>query len=258
MPEIKLKRPFGLVAQKEKYFEYRLRVDALVKGKILIVEDEKKIARFLELELRHEGYDVKTEYDGLGAVHSAKTFMPDLILLDIMLPGIDGIEACRRIREFSSVPVIMLTARDETTDKVLGLDIGANDYVTKPFIMEELLARIRAALRNVEKNIKESKILTIADLTMDMTKHHVKRGKNVIELTKREFDLLEYLLRNSGIVLSRDMILDSVWGIDYTGDTNIVDVYIKYLRDKLGDSENRLIHTVRGYGYTLKGENCGA
>jgi two-component system response regulator ArlR len=235
-----------------------LRVDGLVKSKILIVEDEKKIARFLELELEHDGYDVKAEYDGLGGVSSAKMYVPDLILLDIMLPGIDGIEACRRIRKFSSVPIIMLTARDETTDKVLGLDSGANDYVTKPFEMEELLARIRAELRNGEKNIKDSKILSFMDLTMDLTKHRVKRGGNVIELTKREFDLLEYLLRNTGIVLSRDMVLDIVWGMDFTGDTNVVDVYIKYLRDKLGDSDNRLIHTVRGYGYMLEGENCEA
>lgn len=225
------------------------------KGKILIVEDEKKIARFLELELRHDGYDVKMEYDGLGGVKSAKAYAPDLILLDIMLPGIDGIEACRRIRGFSSVPVIMLTARDDTTDKVLGLDSGANDYVTKPFVMEELLARIRAAMRASGKNSKDSQILSAADLTMDLTKHRVKRGENVIELTKREFDLLEYLLRNTGIVLSRGMILDIVWGMDYRGDTNVVDVYIKYLRDKLGDSDNRLIHTVRGYGYMLEGEN---
>jgi two-component system response regulator ArlR len=233
-----------------------LRVNNLEKVKILIIEDEKQIARFLELELQHDSYDVKIEDDGINGVKSAIEYAPNLILLDIMLPGIDGIEACRRIREFSAVPVIMLTAMDETTDKVRGLDCGANDYITKPFEMEELLARIRAALRVGEQTVKASRILAVDELVMDLTKHRVRCGKISIGLTKREFDLLEYLMRNRGIVLSRDMILDNAWGIDYTGDTNVVDVYVKYLRDKLDAScDYKFIHTVRGYGYVLEGKN---
>lgn len=224
------------------------------KTKILIIEDEKRIARFLELELQHEGYEVRIEYDGLGGANAAAEFSPDLILLDVMLPGIDGIEVCRKVREFSDVPVIMLTARDETADKVLGLDCGANDYVTKPFALEELLARIRAALRT--GSLKKSKPLRVGQLTMDLTKHRVERGGTAVELTKREFDLLEYLMRNSGIVLSRGSILDNVWGIDYAGDANVVDVYVKYLRDKLDSvGDCKLIHTVRGYGYVLEEKN---
>jgi DNA-binding response OmpR family regulator len=234
-------------------------VSGLVKGKILIIEDEKQIARFIELELRHDGYDVRIENDGIGGVKSAMEYAPNLILLDIMLPGIGGIEACRQIRKFSTVPVIMLTAMDETADKVRGLDCGANDYVTKPFEMEELLARIRATMRAGEQTVNVSRMLAVDDLVMDLTKHKVRRGENTIELTKREFDLLEYLLRNRGIVLSRDMILDNVWGMDYTGDTNVVDVYVKYLRDKLdGSCDNKPIRTVRGYGYVLEGKNSEA
>lgn len=226
------------------------------KTKILIIEDEKQIARFLELELHHEGYDVRIQYDGVSGTRAATEYIPDLILLDIMLPGMDGIEVCKRVREFSAVPVIMLTAKGETEDKVQGLDCGATDYVTKPFDLEELLARVRAALRTAEQNGISSRLLAVGKLQMDLTKHKVNCAENSIELTKREFDLLEYLMRNRGIVLSRDSILDNVWGIDYTGDTNVVDVYVKYLRDKLDSvCENKLIHTVRGYGYVLEERN---
>lgn len=226
------------------------------KTKILIIEDEKQIARFLELELHHEGYDVRIQYDGINGVRAATEYIPDLVLLDILLPGMDGIEVCRKVREFSAVPIIMLTAKGETEDKVQGLDCGATDYVTKPFALEELLARVRAALRTAGQNGKSSKLLVAGNLRMDLTKHKVNCAENFIELTKREFDLLEYLMRNRGIVLSRDSILDNVWGIDYTGDANVVDVYVKYLRDKLdGVCENRLIHTVRGYGYVLEEKN---
>lgn len=230
------------------------------KTKILIVEDEKQIARFLELELRHEGYETRIEYDGLSGVDAAADFGPDLILLDIMLPGIDGIQVCRRVREFSAVPVIMLTARDETADKVQGLDCGANDYVTKPFALAELLARVRAALRAADRKQAGGSIeLNVCSLTMNLSKHRVSYSGTLIELTKREFDLLEYLMRNRGIVLSRDSILDNVWGIDYTGDANVVDVYIKYLRDKIeGAGARRLIHTVRGYGYVMEERNSEA
>lgn len=227
------------------------------KTKILIVEDEKQIARFLELELQHEGYETRIEYDGLSGVSAARSFDPDLILLDIMLPGIDGIEVCRKVREFTVVPVIMLTARDETEDKVQGLDCGADDYITKPFALAELLARVRAALRAADRKQADRLIqLNVCSLTMNLTQHRVSYGDTPIELTRREFDLLEYLMRNHGIVLSRDNILDNVWSMDYAGDANVVDVYVKYLRDKLGKAgARRLIHTVRGYGYILEERN---
>jgi DNA-binding response OmpR family regulator len=222
---------------------------------ILIIEDEKQIARFLELELKHEGYAVEIEYDGRGGLNRVEEKELGLVLLDIMLPGINGMEVCRRIRQFSEVPVIMLTARDETTDKVMGLDIGANDYVTKPFEIEELLARIRAVLRNKNHSGQLKKNLAAGDLKMDMEKRQVSRGNENIDLTKKEYDLLEYLLRNKGIVLTRDQILENVWGYDYAGDTNVVDVYIRYLRSKMDDEhDTRLIQTVRGVGYILREE----
>ena len=227
----------------------------MVPTTILIVEDEKQIARFLELELKHEGYAVEVEYDGRGGLRKAEESKPDLILLDIMLPGINGMEVCRRIRQFSEVPVIMLTAKDETTDKVMGLDIGANDYVTKPFVIEELLARIRAVLRNRNQSKQPQKNLAAGDLRMDLAKRQVFRGDESIDLTKKEYDLLEYLLRNKGIVLTRDQILENVWGYDYAGDTNVVDVYIRYLRSKIDDEhDTKLIQTVRGVGYILREE----
>lgn len=225
----------------------------MIPFRILIVEDEKQIARFLELELQHEGYYVDVEYNGRDGLRFVEQNEPDLVLLDIMLPGINGMEVCRRIRQFSEVPVIMLTAKDETTDKVMGLDLGANDYITKPFAIEELLARIRAALRRKDSAPKATKNLVIGDLIMDISKHHVTRGGQIIDLTKREYDLLEYLIRNKGIALSRDQILENAWGYDYMGDTNVVDVYIKYLRSKIDEShETKLIHTIRGVGYIMK------
>lgn len=225
----------------------------MIPTRILIVEDEKQIARFLELELQHEGYTVDVKYDGRDGLKAVEQSEPDLVLLDIMLPGINGMEVCRRIRQFSEVPVIMLTAKDETTDKVMGLDLGANDYITKPFVIEELLARIRVALRKKDSSPKPVRNLVIGDLTMDISKHHVIRGNQVIDLTKREYDLLEYLIRNKGIALSREQILENAWGFDYMGDTNVVDVYIRYLRSKIDEShETKLIHTIRGVGYIMK------
>lgn len=223
--------------------------------KILIIEDEKQIARFLELELKHEGYVVDIAYDGRGGLRKVEDHIPDLILLDIMLPEIDGLEVCRKIRQFSEVPIIMLTARDETTDMVMGLDIGADDYITKPFIIEVLLARVRAALRKRSQPAHHSKVLIADNLRMDLLKHQVFRGNEAIELTKREYDLLEYLLMNKGIVLTRDQILEKVWGYEYAGDTNVVDVYIRYLRSKLDEAyEKKLIQTVRGVGYLIREE----
>lgn len=226
--------------------------------KILIIEDEKPLARLLELALRHEGYDVKNEYDGVRGLRSVNLFEPDLILLDIMLPGMDGMEVCQKVREFSYVPIIMLTARDDTVDKVAGLDLGANDYMTKPFEMDELLARIRAALRNGRKPDESLPILAVKDLWLDPGHHVVKRAGTAVSLTKREFDLLEYLIRNRGIVLTREQILGRVWGPDYEGEANVVDVYIRYLRSKIDEPfEPKLIHTVRGFGYVLEDKSPG-
>lgn len=219
--------------------------------RILIVEDEKQIARFLQLELQHEGYSVITENNGLEGLNRLKVEDFGLVLLDIMLPGIDGIEVCKELRKFSDIPVIMITARDATTDKVKGLDIGADDYITKPFEIEELLARIRALFRR--RPDKSSNILEAADLTIDTEKYQVRRANKKIELTKKEYDLLVYLLENQGIVLNREEILNTIWGYDYFGETNVVDVYIRYLRSKIDDSYSRkLIHTVRGVGYVLR------
>lgn len=223
-----------------------------MKEKILIIEDEKHIARFLQLEFEHEGYTVTVTYDGPSGLKEALEGDYDLVLLDIMLPGIDGFEVLKKIREHSDIPVIMLTAKYEVKDKVEGLDIGADDYVTKPFSIEELFARVRAALRKKKPHLKKD-VLRYSDITMDLTTHEVRRSGIKIELTKKEFDLLEYLIKNANIALTREKILECVWGYDYYGDTNIVDVYIRYLRSKIDDPFNRkLIHTIRGVGYTLK------
>ncbi|KJR49436.1 Phosphate regulon transcriptional regulatory protein PhoB (SphR) [Desulfosporosinus sp. I2] len=225
------------------------------KTKILIIEDEKPIARFLELELSHEGYLVDIAYDGrIGLEKAVADDQYSLILLDIMLPGINGIEVLRRIRQTISTPIIMLTALDEITDKVMGLDTGADDYITKPFVIEELLARIRAALRKNGLNKDDVSLLNISDLELDIARHEAKRANQAIELTKREYDLLEYLLRNEGLALTRNQIIDKVWGFDYVGDTNVVDVYIRYLRSKVDDGyDKKLIQTIRGVGYCIRG-----
>ncbi|WP_186429128.1 response regulator transcription factor [Clostridium sp. BSD9I1] len=221
--------------------------------RILIIEDEIKIARFLELELKHEGYEVDKAHDGRKGLDKALEKEFDLIILDIMLPSMNGIEVLRRLRQGSEVPVIMLTAKDEIMDKVVGLDMGANDYVTKPFAIEELLARIRAALKRKVTQIIVSNILELGDLKVDLDKYIVTYNNEVIELTKREFDLLQYFLENKNIVLTRDKILQAVWGYDYMGDTNVVDVYVRYIRGKIDDKYNKkIIHTVRGVGYLLK------
>lgn len=223
--------------------------------KILIIEDEIKIARFVELELVHEGYIVEQCHDGREGLEMAEAGDYDLIILDIMLPSMNGIEVLRRLRQSTEVPIIMLTAKDEVMDKVIGLDMGANDYVTKPFAIEELLARIRAALKRNTTTIPQSNILELGLLRLDMDKYTVTYNNEVVDLTKREFDLLQYLLQNKNIVITRDKVLQVVWGYDYMGDTNVVDVYIRYLRSKLDDKYNiKLIHTVRGVGYLLKDE----
>ena len=221
--------------------------------RILIIEDEKQIARFLELELQHEGYIVEIKHDGQEGLRAVEQNMPHLVILDLMLPGLNGMEVCRRIRQFSEVPIIMLTARSEIMDKVMGLDIGANDYITKPFAIEELFARIRMVMRKKDSEEPLKNILELGDLVLDLSDHSVVRGKESIALTKREYDLLEYLIKNKGIVLSRDQILENVWGFDYVGETNSVDVYIRYLRNKVDEKhKKKLIHTVRGVGYLVK------
>ncbi|MCK9216952.1 MAG: response regulator transcription factor [Firmicutes bacterium] len=225
--------------------------------RILIIEDEEKLARFVELELRYEGYEVDKAFNGRDGLELAKTRPFDLILLDIMLPGLNGIEVLRRIRQFSQVPVILLTARDAVVDKVAGLDGGADDYITKPFAIEELLARIRTAFRknNYSNQSVEKNNLIIGDLQLDPLKRDVQVKGNPVYLTKREFDLLHYLLENKNIVLDRETILEKIWGYDFSGETNAVDVYIRYLRTKIEEPfDLKIIQTIRGVGYVIKDE----
>lgn len=225
--------------------------------RILIVEDEEKIARFLELELAHEGYETEKAGDGRTGLALAESGRFDLCLLDVMLPQLNGLEVVRRLRRTSDLPVILLTARDAVMDKVSGLDMGADDYVTKPFAIEELLARIRVTLRRRGAGKAQDGRLSCGALEMDVARHTVHYDGRPVELTQREFAMLELMLRNQGIVLSRDTFLERVWGYDYMGETNVVDVYIRYLRAKLDDAFGvTLIRTVRGVGYVL--EETGA
>ncbi|MGG0940212.1 response regulator transcription factor [Brevibacillus centrosporus] len=227
------------------------------KASILLVEDEKKISRFLQLELEYEGYEVLCAEDGVSGLELYASKKWDVVLLDVMIPRLNGMEVLRRIRASDSItPVILLTARDSLPDKVSGLDLGANDYITKPFAIEELLARLRVCMRMAShlKQGTENETVTLGDLCVDKRMRSVTRGGNPIELTPREFDLLVYMVRNANQVLNREQILTNVWGYDYYGDTNIVDVYIRYLRKKLDDHLHApLIHTVRGIGYSIKG-----
>ncbi len=222
--------------------------------KILIVEDEEKMARMLELELQHEGYKVRKAFDGREALEIFESEHFDLILLDIMLPKLSGTEVLRRIRRNSHIPIIMITARDSIMDKVFGLDSGANDYITKPFVIEELLARIRACFR-YKSSSASSKLLSAMGLTLNKDSNQVMVGNQEVELTHKEFELLQCLIENKGRVLTRDILLDKVWGYDYVGDTNAVDVYIRFLRSKIDEVfQMKLIHTVRGKGYMIKDE----
>ncbi len=221
--------------------------------RILIVEDEEKLARFVELELLHEGYEVDKAFDGRNGLEKLEGGGYDLALLDIMLPGLNGLEVLRRARRTVDTPVIMLTARDSVMDKVAGLDMGAEDYMTKPFEIEELLARIRAALRKSQRRAPETQVLAAGALSMDVGRHTVSYDGHPIELTQREFALLQALLENKGIVLSRSTLMERVWGYDYLGETNIVDVYVRYLRGKIDDAFGvRLVQTVRGVGYVIR------
>ena len=222
--------------------------------RILVVEDDPDIQEMLCAYLRDAGYETGTAGDGLAALDRFHSGVWNLILLDVMLPKVDGYGVCELIRRESSVPVIMLTARDSVIDKVSGLDSGADDYITKPFAIEELLARIRAALRK-RTAAPEETLLTAGPLTMNVDKHQVTMKDQPVELTKKEFDLLRHLLENKGHVLSRETLLDSVWGFDFVGETNSVDVYIRFLRSKLDEAFGfKLIHTVRGVGYVIREE----
>jgi len=222
--------------------------------KILIIEDEVKIARFLELELKHEGYAVELAHDGRTGYEKAVAGDVDLIILDLMLPGLSGIEICRRVRRESDVPIIMLTAKDDVSDKVMGLDSGADDYLTKPFAIEELLARIRVVLKRKSKQETENHhLLQAGKLALNVDEYSVTYAGEEISLSKKEFELLKFLMENRGIVLSRDRILEHVWGYDYFGDTNVTDVYIRYLRNKIDQKYGvQFIHTIRGVGYMFK------
>lgn len=221
------------------------------KTRILLIEDEEKIARFVELELLHEGYEVTKAMDGRSGLELAETGDFDLLLLDIMLPELNGIEVLRRLRKTSDVPVIMLTARDNVFDKVTGLDMGADDYVTKPFQIEELLARIRSNIRR--QGSHEVNVFKVGPLKMDLARHQVSLNGEDIDLTAREFDLLQAFMENPGIVLSRETLLERVWGFDFVGETNVVDVYVRYLRQKIDDPyQVKLLHTVRGIGYCIR------
>jgi two-component system, OmpR family, response regulator ArlR len=217
--------------------------------RILVIEDDPAIGRVLQLELEHEGYRVELAADGLSGLERALK-EPDLVILDLMLPRMDGIEVCKRIRAKSRVPIIMLTAKDSVPDRIAGLDIGANDYLVKPFATDELLARVRAQLRERQP---QSNIIEYRDVVMDRDRHEVRRRGRPIALTAREYALLEYLLLHRNKVHSRDELFNGVWGSDFLGDSNLIDVYIRYLRAKIDDGfDDKLITTVRGVGYTIK------
>ena len=219
--------------------------------RVLIVEDEVKIANFLRRGLSYEGYEVDVAYDGEEALARARDNPPDVVILDIMLPGLDGLEVCRRLRGGSDVAILMLTAKDAVADKVAGLDSGADDYLVKPFAFDELLARLRALLRR--RQSPEREVLRFADLTMDTRTRQVRRGEREIELTAKEHDLLELFMRHPRQVLTRDIIYERIWEYDFSGESNIIEVYVRYLRAKLeAKGEPRLIHTVRGVGYALR------
>jgi len=222
-----------------------------VGGRVLVVEDDADIADVLRRSLRNEGYDVKTSEDGVDALDVAAGFVPDLVVLDLGLPRLDGVEVCRRLRADSDVPILMLTARSETGDRVAGLDSGADDYLAKPFERQELLARIRALLRR--RPPRGAASLAVGDLSLNPATREVRRDDREIELTNREFELLEHLMRNERLVVSREQLLDEVWGYDPLAATNTIDVFISNLRRKLeAGGEPRLLHTKRGAGYVLK------
>ena len=222
-----------------------------MRERVLIIEDEEKILDFLRRGLSYEGYRVETAADGTAGLNAARETPPDLVVLDWMLPGLDGLEVCKRLRAGSEVPILMLTAKDAVSDRVQGLDAGADDYLVKPFEFDELLARIRALLRRARPEGAET--LSFADLRLDTGTHQGFRGERAFELTAKEYELLELFLRHPRQVLTREVIFDRVWGYDFGGESNIIEVYIRYLRQKTEEGgEPRLVHTVRGVGYVLR------
>jgi two-component system response regulator MprA len=219
--------------------------------RILVVDDDPEIVSFLKRGLTYEGYTVDTAGDGTEALAKARNAEPNLVILDVMMPGMDGMEVSKRLRQASSIPILMLTAKGTVADRVKGLNSGADDYLVKPFSFDELLARVRALLRRSQPT--EGEVLRFMDLSLDPSTREVKRGDDVIQLTAQEFDLLELFLRHPRQVLRRDMIYEKVWGYDFGGESNVIEVYMRYLRSKLEASgQPRLIHTVRGVGYVLK------
>jgi DNA-binding response OmpR family regulator len=225
--------------------------EELLGGRVLVIEDDTEITDALRRSLRHEGYEVRTAGDGVEALDAAAEFIPDLVVLDLGLPRLDGIEVCKQLRADGDVPILILTARTETDDRVTGLDSGADDYLVKPFERQEFLARIRALLRR--RPPRGSASLSVGDLKLNPDTREVHRGGREIELTNREFELLEYLMRNERLVVSRERLLDEVWGYDPTAATNTIDVFVSNLRRKLeAGGESRLLHTKRGAGYVIK------
>lgn len=222
--------------------------------RILVIEDEQRIAQFIERGLIFEGYRVDVAYDGRTGLAMARDNPPDLVVLDWMLPGIDGLEVCKRLRAASNVPILMLTAKDDVADRVTGLDSGADDYLVKPFSFDELLARLRALFRRSTVTSKPE-ILRFADLVLDTGTHRATRNNRPIDLTAKEYELLELFMRHPRQVLTRETIFDRVWNYDFGGESNIIEVYVRYLRQKTEqEGEARLLHTVRGVGYVLREE----
>jgi two-component system, OmpR family, response regulator MprA len=222
-----------------------------MKERILIIEDDEGIVRVLRRALAYEGYQVETALDGESGLQRARDWRPDLMILDLMLPGMDGLEVTQRLRTEGNIPILMLTAKDTVNDRVLGLDAGADDYMTKPFDLDELLARVRALLRRTQ--LERAPVLSFNDLTLDTSTRMATRRGRPIALTAKEYDLLELFMRHPRQVMTREMIFDRVWGYDFGGESNVLDVYIRYLRQKLeNEGEQRLIHTVRGVGYVLR------
>jgi len=222
-----------------------------VAPRILVIEDEERIRQFLKRGLTYEGYVVDAANDGKSGLEQARDNPPDLVLLDLMLPGIDGLEVCRRFRAVSAVPILMLTAKESIEDRVAGLDAGADDYLVKPFSFDELLARVRALLRRAQPT--QPQVFRFADMELDTGTRQGRRGGQTFDLTAKEYELLELFMRNPRQVLTRDVIFDRVWGYDFGGESNIIEVYVRYLRQKTEfDDLPRLIHTVRGVGYVLR------
>jgi two-component system response regulator MprA len=220
-------------------------------ARILIIDDDEAILTFLRRGLAYDGYQVDTATDGQSGLLLAWDNPPDLVVLDWMMPGLDGLEVCRRLRQRTKAPVLMLTARETVSDRVQGLDAGADDYLVKPFNLDELLARIRALLRRTQPDRPE--VYQFSNLTLDTGSRQAKRDERIIPLTGKEYELLEFFMRHTRQVLTREMIYEEVWGYDFGGDSNIIEVYIRYLRQKLElEGEDRLIHTIRGMGYVLR------